>query len=467
MRSSKIRTTRNYLRRIIIRAIVVTMALAFLPILIMAVVQILPSARSGAYVINAEDYLAENAADVDVSDALADGWSAVMVDDELRVTSLGGDEFLEPGTLSAGEWTDFLRSTGEVSRYIYGVAYSGGGDAYWLVFRKPRAVTFFLGLYLNSEAEGFNSTLLFFMGIFSVYFIALLLFAVLYSRRAARTVTKSVESVSEGARRIEAGDYEISLEPSGTAEIEDLGKAVNRLARELKSKEEIKRKEEEKRMLLVSELSHDLKTPLASVQGYSEMLLGEVKDEKTRREYLQIIHGNSVRANGILQSLFMYSKLGSDGYEPSREPADICEFIRRIMAEYVPRFEDKGFAYELDVPGEEISVSINSELLRRVFDNLIENSMKYNLPGTKITLSVTEANGSADITVGDDGRGIPGEYADKIFAPFCRADNKEGGSGLGLAIARRIVELHEGEIAYVSDDRPGCRFLIRLPVCKI
>ncbi len=461
--SRKIRTTRNYLRRILVRTIVATLVLAFLPLLIIAVVQGLTTARNDMYDLNAESFLAEHASDVDVSDAVEDGWSATIVDGELHVTQLGGDELFEQGDLSAEEWTVFLRSTGEVSRYVYEVAYSDGDDGYWLVFRKPRAVTFAWVLYFNREAQGFNSTLVLFAAIFSVYFVALLLFVVLYSRRAARTVTESVEKVSDGAKSIERGDYEINLEPCGTAELDDLGKAVNRLARELKSKDELKKKEEEKRMLLVSELSHDLKTPLASVQGYSEMLLRGVKDEKTREEYLQLIHSNSVRANSILQSLFMYSKLGSDGYEPSREPKDICEFIRQIMAEYVPRFEDKGFAYELGVPEEEIVISMNKELLRRVFDNLLENSMKYNEPGTKITLKVSKENGKVKIAVSDNGVGIPDEYADKIFTPFYRADNREGGSGLGLAIVKRIVELHEGEIAYISDGEPGCRFLIDIP----
>ena len=118
--------------------------------------------------------------------------------------------------------------------------------------------------------------------------------------------------------------------------------------------------------------------------GYSEMLLSKEVNGQKQREYLQSIYDNSVRSNNILRSLFMYSKLGSAGFKPNTERTDICEYTRQIIAEYIPKFEENGFGYELSVPENEIFVSIDKELFRRVYDNLIENAMKYNQEGTKI-----------------------------------------------------------------------------------
>lgn len=166
-------------------------------------------------------------------------------------------------------------------------------------------------------------------------------------------------------------------------------KVMKHLALELNSKEEIQKNEEAKRMLLVSEISHDLKNPLASVQGYSEMLYkGGVSVQTKQKEYAEMIHSNAVRANELLQSLFTYSKLGSAGYTPELKKIDICEYTRLIFAEYIPRLEDAGFQYELNIPDEEICVNLDQDLFRRVYDNLIENLMKYNHSGTGIKISM-------------------------------------------------------------------------------
>ena len=221
-------------------------------------------------------------------------------------------------------------------------------------------------------------------------------------------------------------------------------------------------------MLLISEISHDLKTPLASVQGYSEMLLSKDIAEDKKQEYLQRIYDSSVRSNNILQSLFMYSKLGSAGFKPSFERTDICEYTRQLIAEYIPKFEETGFKYELSVPENEIFADIDKVLFRRAYDNLIENAMKYNQAGTIIMLGVEHRSKTVEITVADNGTGIPAEHIDKIFQPFFRADKStvnSDGSGLGLTIVQKIITLHGGEIKYTGDDT-GCRWLISLPLAE-
>ena len=422
MEKSKRHNTLTLLIKRFFFVAVVTIGLSLLPLLMLFISMQVYQPENARH-ISAAERITPQAEDVDVSDYIADGGSAMIVGKDLKVTMLGGNPIWNKAVFSEGEWTDFLIDIDGMNGYQYDIAYQDGSDGYWLVMRKPAAVTISLALFFNPEAEDFTAVFIRFLLPFSAYFVAVAAFVIHFSKRTAN---------------------------------------------EMKAREELLHSEEEKRMLLVSEISHDLKTPLASVQGYSEMLLSKDVDIQKQREYLQSIHDNSVRSNNILRSLFMYSKLGSAGFKPNTERTDICEYTRQIIAEYIPVFEEKGFGYEFEVPENELVVSIDKELFRRVYDNLIENALKYNPEETKITISVEDKDSSVEIIVADNGTGIPAEYTDRIFLPFFRADkasSNHDGSGLGLAIVRQIVTLHSGDISYTGD-KGGCKWLIILPKDK-
>lgn len=422
MEKSKRHNTLTLLIKRFFFVAVVTIGLSLLPLLMLFISMQVYQPENARH-ISAAERITPQAEDVDVSDYIADGGSAMIVGKDLKVTMLGGNPIWNKAVFSEGEWTDFLIDIDGMNGYQYDIAYQDGSDGYWLVMRKPAAVTISLALFFNPEAEDFTAVFIRFLLPFSAYFVAVAAFVIHFSKRTAN---------------------------------------------EMKAREELLHSEEEKRMLLVSEISHDLKTPLASVQGYSEMLLSKDVDIQKQREYLQSIHDNSVRSNNILRSLFMYSKLGSAGFKPNTERTDICEYTRQIIAEYIPVFEEKGFGYEFEVPENELAVSIDKELFRRVYDNLIENALKYNPEETKITISVEDKDSSVEIIVADNGTGIPAEYTDRIFLPFFRADkasSNHDGSGLGLAIVRQIVTLHSGDISYTGD-KGGCKWLIILPKDK-
>ena len=126
-------------------------------------------------------------------------------------------------------------------------------------------------------------------------------------------------------------------------------------------------------------------------------------------------------------------------------------------------FDDAGFTYEFSIPEEEMFADIDASLMSRVFDNLIENTLKYNEPGTKIEIGVS-SDKDIEMIVADNGRGIPEEHKVKIWEPFYRADQSSKGSGLGLAIVRQIVELHGGSVRL--ENGSGCRWVITIPASK-
>ena len=424
MKKNKKDNTEALLKQRFIAVVAATIGLSLLPILLLFVTMLAYPSRPSEQ-LPASERLMPQACDVDVADYISGGGSAMIVDNALHVTSLGGKAIWDKTSFSETEWANFLLDMDTVSGYSYDIAYRSGSDGYWLVMRKPVSVMVSLGLFFNPEAPHFTRDIIRFSLLFSVYFIALAVFVTLYSKRTAA---------------------------------------------EIKAHEKLRRDEEEKRMLLVSEISHDLKTPLASVQGYSEMLLSKDMEDEKKQEYLQKIYDNSVRSNHILRSLFMYSKLESTGYRLDAQRTDLCEFTRQIAAEYIPEFEEKSFRYALFVPDQELFVNIDVGLFRRVYDNLIENAIKYNNAGTEIsfTISQNEIAGKpcAEIPIADNGIGIAEEQMDRIFQPFFRADQNavnRDGSGLGLTIVQKIVTLHGGGIIYAGDEM-GCRWLIRIPL---
>ena len=456
------------------RVILATFGFVFLPELMTLLGQG-STMRPNRVQSSAEELLQESWQDIDASEYLNDGGSAMVVDSELNVISLGGDDMTEgKSVFSLSEWTQYLIDISKSDEYEYGVAYKEGSDSYWLVLRKPIAVTFSFLFSLNPDAPGFKIDAGFLLIIISVYWIALITFVVVYSKMASKKMTASLEKVAEDASNLEKGLYDVEVTAGETRELDDLGKTMVHLASELKEKEMIRNEEEQKRMLLVSEISHDLKTPLASVQGYSEMLLEDDISEEKRNEYLQVINNNSARANEILQSLLMYSKLGSAGYQPPLEPTDVCELTRQILAEYFPRFETAGFILSPSIPETEEKIMLSKELFRRACDNLLENALKYNPEGTEVKVSISVDKDKnvenekewVNLVVADNGIGIPQEAAESIFTPFYRLDSekpKPSGSGLGLAIVNRIAEMHGGDILFQSGESGGSIFTLRFP----
>ena len=402
-------STQRLLTKRFIRAMLMTIGISMLPMLIFMVI-----ANLAHYEISKEypasNRLCKDIGDIYVEDYIESGGGAIVIDKDLNVINLGGECTVDKEQLTPTELADLFREMSDDSSSFYDIAYYDGEDPYWLILRQP--VSFLISINIDSDSAYFGRDFAIVQLVFVLYFMVLIAFAVAYSVKTAREVKK------------------------------------------------IETEEENKRMLLVSEISHDLKTPLASVQGYSEMLLDKDVEEKDREDYLRMIYDNSVRTNEILQSLFMYSKLGSAGYQIKKERTDICELVRLIAAEYINRFDQSGFEYAFDIPDEEIFADIDKSLMRRVFDNLIGNSMKYNHEGTKVEISVKVPK-DIEITVSDNGCGIPEDKKDKIWMPFYRIDGTVKGSGLGLAIVKQIVELHGGRAELIPSDK-GCSWKIYL-----
>ena len=199
-----------------------------------------------------------------------------------------------------------------------------------------------------------------------------------------------------------------------------------------------------KRNLMLSDIAHDLRTPMTTVNGYAKALAdGMVVEPEKQLEYLQAIQNKSARMNDLIHLLFEYVKLDSEGFSLDRKETDLSELLRENAALIYADFEDAGMEFEIDIPEEVVSVSVDPIQFSRVITNLLNNAMKHNESGTHIKIGMYRKNGYIYILVADSGRRIPGELAEHLFEPFTKGDvsRKSGsGSGLGLSIAKKSLK---------------------------
>jgi signal transduction histidine kinase len=231
----------------------------------------------------------------------------------------------------------------------------------------------------------------------------------------------------------------------------------------------LRKKSESDRKRLILDISHDLKNPLSSIQGYSELCLN--KQDLSRPEqnqYLQIIHQNSKRANLLLTELFELSQMDSPDFTMSTKKTDLCEYLRLECGKLISQLDAAGFSYDFDIPDNCIYVMMDASRFTRILQNLAENAIRYNPKGTTISVSLKEQSGIAVICFNDDGLGIPEPLAEDIFKPFVRTDksrnSQTGGSGLGLSIAKKIAQAHKGDLKLSPDTDKGSKFIITIPI---
>ncbi|MTV49966.1 HAMP domain-containing protein [Heliobacillus mobilis] len=222
---------------------------------------------------------------------------------------------------------------------------------------------------------------------------------------------------------------------------------------------------------LLAGLSHDLRTPLASIEGYAEALSDIAYREPDKaQKYGHIIHSKSLIMGRIVDDLFLTAKLIHPDFHLEQRPADLSELIRRWLADMLADIELAGDSLEADIPEGPLWSSVDALHLERAIKNVIKNAAEHNGPGIRITVSLSSDGRSHILHIADNGKGVPAHVRDRLFERFARADTarrgKNGSTGLGLAISREIIAAHGGSILLDSDSpEGGAAFLIRLPLC--
>jgi signal transduction histidine kinase len=288
-----------------------------------------------------------------------------------------------------------------------------------------------------------------------------------YLTRRLRSLTGEVSAFTDG--RFDAGISVASVDEP-VDEIDQLRNACHSMAMTIQQQLATLQEDDRLRRELVTNISHDLRTPLASMQGYIETLIikDDTLDAATRAQYLEIARKHALHLSRLIQDLFELAMLDSNRVTPEFEQFSLPELIHDVVQEFELQAREADVSLEVNPPDAAVSVYADISLIQRVLENLVGNALKYTPAGGKVSISVRPSAAGVGVSVSDNGPGIPEEALPRIFDRFYKAegqgDSGRGSMGLGLAIAKRILELHSGEIRVVSKEHQGTQFYFNLPL---
>ncbi|PFO09744.1 two-component sensor histidine kinase [Bacillus sp. AFS076308] len=274
----------------------------------------------------------------------------------------------------------------------------------------------------------------------------------------SKALTNPLISMKEATKKLSKGDFSVTLPPPSKDELGELSQSIQTLAKDLNY---LKQERNE----FLASISHELRTPLTYINGYAEIAKRKELDEADRFKYLEIIREESQRVSELLKELFDLAKLDQNTFSIFKEKVDLCVFLKSIYQKVLPAFKNKGVALKL-VCHQTIDLNIDPSRFEQVILNLLDNSLKYSKENTTTYLRVSEGNETIEITIKDQGIGIPQEDLPYIFDRLYRVEKSRsrvtGGFGLGLSIVKQIVEAHGGEISVESQVGHGTSFTINL-----
>jgi len=282
----------------------------------------------------------------------------------------------------------------------------------------------------------------------------------LLSYFVSRSIIKPIRGLNDAARKIREGNLDFQMEPYRKDEIGQLAQSFELMRKSLKESSELQQKYEQNRKELIANISHDLKTPMTSIKGYVEGIQDGIANTPEKMErYIQTIHTKTLHMDHLIDELFLYSKLDLKRVPFHFEDVNIHHYL-------LDRIEELQFdldniqvmiTYENVSKHNDIFVIMEREQFKRVFTNVIQNSLKYMDKSEKhISIKLIEENEKVIIECTDNGKGISEEVLPYIFDQFYRVDQSRnamsGGSGLGLAIVKRIIEEHGGQVWAESEE---------------
>jgi two-component system, OmpR family, phosphate regulon sensor histidine kinase PhoR len=264
----------------------------------------------------------------------------------------------------------------------------------------------------------------------------------------------------EAMDRIAKGDFSarVNWHVDEDNPMAELARSVNNMAAGLNAMEQMRQE-------FVSNVSHEIQSPLTSIRGFARALQEEDLDPETRQHYLSIIQTESMRLSKLSDNLLELASLDSEQLKLDPKPYRLDKQIRGLILACEPQWTDKRL--ELDAALDEASLTADEDLLSQVWINLIHNSIKFTPAGGCVRVALVRQAGGVQVTVADSGPGIAPADQAHIFERFYKADKSrrrtEGGSGLGLSIVKKIVDLHHGTVTVASQPGQGTQFTVSLP----
>lgn len=269
------------------------------------------------------------------------------------------------------------------------------------------------------------------------------------------------EAIIKAIEKMAKGDFNVRLEQNleGGGPFEELVKSVNNMAQELSRMEKMRQE-------FIANVSHEIQSPLTSIQGFAKVLRNDQLSLEERLRYLSIIEVESARLSRLSDNLLKLASLEAETIPFQPKPYRLDKQLRSLILACEPQWVEKKI--EMEVFLDEITITADEEMLSQVWINLIHNSIKFTPEGGRVRVDLHPSGDQVEFKISDSGIGIAEEEQSRIFERFVKADKSREqsnkGSGLGLSIAKKIIEIHHGFINLQSDLGKGTTFTVQLPV---
>lgn len=292
---------------------------------------------------------------------------------------------------------------------------------------------------------------------FVMILILSLLIGITLSLFVGKVILAPIKRIRDAMTDVSEGNLDIAVtEESRLDEIEDINHAFNIMVKELRSTEIIQSD-------FVSNVSHEFKTPLTSIEGYATMLKdGNLSEEE--KEYVEKILFNTHRMSELVNNILLLSKLDNQGIERRNEEFSVDEQIRQEILATETKWTEKNIDFDIEM--DVVRFNGNGSLISHIWSNLLGNAIKFSPYGGKIKMTLKIENGNVVFAISDEGEGIKEEAKKYIFDKFYQSDtsHKQEGNGLGLALVKKIVDIYGGEVSVHNLETKGCEFTVRLPL---
>lgn len=302
-----------------------------------------------------------------------------------------------------------------------------------------------------------------------VSFLAAMACSLVTTKRFVSSVTRPMRSISKKMLQVK-GDYRsLHFDKYEYPEINVIAETITEMSRSVDAYLTQIDKEKQIRQEFFSNASHELKTPITSIQGYAELLeSGMIQDEAMKMDFARRIKKEAVNMTGLINDILMISRLETKDAEVVVSEVRISVLLDEIMDSLKPQAASSQVFMHADC--QPLCIRANVQQMKELLTNLLSNAVKYNHPGGQVWINIREQDDNMVIRVRDNGMGIPDESLDRIFERFYRVDKgrsrKQGGTGLGLSIVKHIVNFYHGTIQVTSQLEKGTEFVVTIPMTQ-